>query len=274
MHNWSMSPPSPHRRRKPARIVALAAAAIGALWACGELYVRWPSTVAPPPVALQPGVRHVVLVVHGSFGREEPTLVELEARLRELLASRPAVQITRYGWSPWSDNILRAGSHGSRIGTLLGQQLAAAWQAEATTGSSAVTLHLIAHSAGAYLLDPLCERLRQDLAGTRARIFIRMTFLDPIGLRGLLQRGWGAGRFGRCADSADAWINTDDSAPATDRWLRHAWNIDVTRAAGRDSFAGDGHRWPVQYYLQQLSARDLDLATSRSVHPPGGVERR
>ena len=74
------------------------------------------------------------------------------------------------------------------------------------------------------------------------RLSIRMTFLDPIGLHGLLQRDWGAEQFGRCADEAEAWINTDDPAPATDRLLRHAWNIDVTRAAAHERFAGGVER--------------------------------
>jgi hypothetical protein len=231
--------------------------------------------VAPQPIELQPGVRKLVLVIHGSFGAQEPTLVALETRLRELTASRPGFQITRYGWAPWSDNIFRAGSHGAHLGTQLGKHLASAIQKGSPGASPAMTVHLVAHSAGAYLLDPLCAQLRQDLAASGTTIFIRMTFLDPIGLRGLLQRGWGAEHFGQCADDAEAWINTDDSAPATDRWLQYAWNVDVTHAAGRADFAGDGHRWPVQYYLEQLTARDLELASSRrALQPPGGLERR
>ena len=250
-------------------------AALCALWGLGEAYVRWPSTVTPPPIELQPGVRNLVLVMHGSFGAQEPTLLALETQLRALTASRPHFQITRYGWAPWSDNILRAGSHGAQIGTQLGQHLASAIQQGSSRASPAMTVHLVAHSAGAYLLEPLCTQLRRDLAASGTTIFIRMTFLDPIGLRGLLQRGWGAEHFGRCADDAEAWINTDDSAPATDRWLQHAWNVDVTRAEGRADFAGDGHRWPVQYYLGQLTLGDLEIASSRRAKkPPGGLERR
>jgi hypothetical protein len=116
------------------------------------------------------------------------------------------------------------GRAASRSVAQLGAGLAAAPQL--------VRLHLVAHSAGAYLLDPLCEpgARRADAApATR----VRMTFLDPIGLRGLFDRGWGARELGRCADVAEAYINTDDAAPATDRRLRHARTVDVTPARGR-----------------------------------------
>ena len=257
------------------RLAALTVSGLMALWVIAELYSRWPSGAVAPPISLRPGAQDLIVLVHGSFGREEPTLVALESRLATLAASRQSTQIVRYRWAPWSDNIFRAHSHGTRIGAQLGHQLATAFKPGAVQTPRAMTLHLIAHSAGAYVLDPLCERLRQDLGASAGRVFIRMTFLDPIGLRGLLERGWGARNLGRCADDAEAWINTDDPAPATDRWLQHAWNIDVTAAQGHERFSGGGHRWPVQYFAEQVSAADLELATSRrDVHPPGRGERR
>lgn len=264
------------KRRLLITLATLAGLAIAA-----DVYTRWPATVTAAHLALRPDTQHLILIIHGSFGREEPTLVALEARLGELTAALPDTQVLRYRWSPWSDNILRADARGTRIGMQLGEQLGTYWRSDrgpglgAGSGARTVTLHLIAHSAGAYLLDPLCERLRRSLGNSPVRLSIRMTFLDPIGLHGLLQRGWGAEHFGRCADEADAWINTDDPAPATDRWLRHAWNIDVTQAAGHEGFAGGGHRWPVHYYLEQLRPQDLAFTTSpREGRTPGGVERR
>jgi hypothetical protein len=186
----------------------------------------------------------------------------LEQRFRELAAARPDIQVVRYGWSPASDNILRAGPRGAAIGAALGTRLADAPQL--------VRLHLVAHSAGAYLLDPLCEAWRAarvpgpaaaaapgGAAVTSPAIQVRMTFLDPIGLRGLFERGWGARDLGRCADLAVAYINTDDAAPATDRALRHARTVDVTAARAAAGYRGDGHRWPIEYYREGLAAGDL-----------------
>lgn len=219
-------------------------------WGSLEAYVRWPSSgQATGALQLRRETRELVLVVHGSFGTEEPTLRALEERLRAQAsrAGRGDLQVVRYGWSPWSDNILRAAPHAERIGRLLGRELAAAPQL--------TRLHLVAHSAGAYMLDPLCESWRGARAatGVAGPVTVRMTFLDPIGLRGLFERGWGAREFGRCADSAEAYINTDDSAPATDQVLRRARTVDVTHAPGRARFE-DGHRWPIQYYLERVSA--------------------
>jgi hypothetical protein len=213
-----------------------------------EAYTRWPSAAAAAPLVVAPGTRELVLLVHGSFGREEPGLRALEQRFRELAVSQPEVQVVRYGWSPASVNILRAGPRGAAIGAGLGAQLAAAPQL--------VRLHLVAHSAGAYLLDPLCEAWR-DASGAAHRARVRMTFLDPIGLRGLFDRGWGARELGRCADVAVAYINTDDAAPATDRRLRHARTLDVTAARVAAGQRGDGHRWPIEYYRERLSADEL-----------------
>ena len=81
-----------------------------------------------------------------------------------------------------------------------------------------------------------------------------MTFLDPIGFKGPLDPGWGARHFGQCADEAEAFINTDDPAPATAKVLRHARTTDVTNDPARRQFGGGGHRWPVQYYLDSLPA--------------------
>ncbi len=230
--------------------------AAGALLVVGlivslEAYTRWPSAAAAEPLVVAPGTRELVLLVHGSFGREEPGMRALERRFRELAVAQPEVQVVRYGWSPASDNFLRAAPRGAAIGAQLGAALAAAPQL--------VRLHLVAHSAGAYLLDPLCEAWRAARDRTPAAR-VRMTFLDPIGLRGLFERGWGARELGRCADVAVAYINTDDAAPATDRPLRHARTLDVTAARAAAGHRGDGHRWPIEYYRERLSADGLAAA--------------
>ena len=89
---------------------------------------------------------------------------------------------------------------------------------------------------------------------------MRLTFLDPIGLRGLFERGCGAREFGRCADVAVAYVNTDAAAPATDRELQHARSVDVTAARAAAGYRGNGHRWPIEVYRARLSAGDLSVA--------------
>lgn len=193
-----------------------------------------------PPVAVPAGTRELVLVIHGSGGREEPVIIALAQALQARVAPGSGTAVVRYVWAPWSDDKLRAHPNGVRVGGQLGAQLAAV--------AGLADIHLIAHSAGSYVLDPLCRAYR---AGNgRARI--RMTYLDPIGFNGPLDRGYGARHYGECADEAEAFINTDDPVPATAAVLRHARTVDVTADPGRAGFAGDGHRWPVQYYINHL----------------------
>jgi hypothetical protein len=242
-----MAPPVKTPGQSWRRRAASLGLAVAALWLLLEAYARWPSGIEAPAIEPPTGAAALILVVHGSFGRDEPELLALDARLRALTAAEPDIDVRRYLWSPYSDNILRAAARGERIGAALGERLG--------RRTTLRELHLIAHSAGAYLLEPLCESARR--APRSAPLFVRMTFLDPIGLRGSVDRGYGAGNFGRCADLAEVFFSTDDPAPATDRAYVHARNFDVTRAPGRAAYPRGGHRWPVRYYLDRLTRADL-----------------
>jgi len=212
-----------------------------------QVYSIAPAGFAVEPLAPAPDTRRLVLLFHGSGGRDEPTLIALERRLRDLPVSGSAPVIVRYDWSQ-ADAPLRTYPSGLRVGEQLGVELA--------TLAGLESLDLIGHSAGAYILDPLCESYRAAIAGRSGRpARIRMTFLDPIGFKGPLDPGWGARHFGQCADEAEAFINTDDPAPATAAVLQHARTVDVTADPARKHFGGGGHRWPVQYYLESLAAR-------------------
>jgi hypothetical protein len=207
-----------------------------------QAYSILPADFEAPPLGLPADTREVVLLIHGSGGRDEPTIVALETEMRRLGMGAPGSALVRYVWAPWSDAKLRTYPNGQQVGAQLGEELAALPQ----LGS----IHLIAHSAGAYVLEPLCEAYRTLKGRGGARI--RMTYLDPIGFRGPLDPGWGARHYGECADEAEGFINTDDPAPATAAVLRHAPTTDVTADPGRKNFTGGGHRWPVQYYLDHL----------------------
>lgn len=228
-----------------------ALAALALLAAGLQVYSVVPADFGVPPLGLPAETRHVVLLIHGSGGRDEPTLMALGDVLRRRGADGPGTAIVRYVWSPWSDAKLRTYPNGAKVGASLGEELAGLPGLE--------SIHLIAHSAGAYVLEPLCTAYRArrsapdsgPASGKVARI--SMTYLDPIGFRGPLDSGWGARTYGQCADDAEAFINTDDPAPATAAVLRHARTTDVTGDPGRQNFGGGGHRWPVQYYSNLLA---------------------
>ena len=228
-----------------------------------EIYARIPAGFDVRPLEPGNGVRRIVLIFHGRGGAEEPAIGALAARFAALAAGQPDFAVVRYVWAPHSETRFRSAVNGARVGAVLGQQLAGLPGLE--------YVHVIGHSAGAYLLDPLCEALR---VGGGRDVRIEMTFLDPIGFAGAFDVGYGARNFGRCADYAEAYINTDDPAPATRAPLRHAWNLDVTHAPERANYGGGGHRWPVQYYLDRLTATGLAaVERDHGTRPRGAVEQ-
>ncbi|MBM4196386.1 MAG: hypothetical protein FJ197_04695 [Gammaproteobacteria bacterium] len=248
--------------RKSLRAIVVVIALVAAGAAGLELYARYPPAFAVPDPVVAPGTRVLVLLLHGSNGREEPTLIALERRFAQLAAETPDVSVLRYIWSPFSDTRLRARVNGGMVGSALGRNLAQRTDIE--------VLHLVGHSAGAYPVQALCEALRASSARPPR---IVSTFLDPIGFDGALNPNWGAGNLGRCADYAEAYINTDDPVPATNAPLAQAWTVDVT--ATRPTPASDGHRWPAQYYLDHLTQADITgSAYSHDERPRGSLDVR
>lgn len=225
-----------------------------------DAYARQPADFAVTPLRLDPATRSAILLFHGSGGRDEPTLSALEARARELLGTGNGVTVRRYDWSPYSDARFRAAVNGDHVGRALGAELARLPALE--------SVRFIAHSAGAYIPGAACEALR---AAAPRPVRVDITYLDPIGFHGVLDAGWGVRNFGTCGDYVEAIINTDDPAPATNTPLENAWNLDVTDAAGKSAFAAGGHRWPVQYYLMNVTAGVLQPGAHHHATRPRGV---
>lgn len=228
-----------------------------------EICTRLPASFAVRPLGLNGRPHALVLLFHGRYGEEEPSFLALTQRFQELAATRPGTAAVRYIWAPYSDWRFRVQVNGDRIGRALGRELAAQPQLE--------YIHLVSQSAGAYLLEPLCEAYRQA-APRPARI--EMTYLDPIGFGGAFDLTYGVRHFGRCADYAEAVINTEDRVPTTNAPLENAWNRDVTGASGRAAYPGSGHRWPMQYYLNNLTAADLTPGLQNHRNRPRGAVGR
>ena len=251
-------------KRGHARRWLLSVAALLLLLILFDLYARSVASFTVAPISLDPRTRTAVLLFHGSNGREDANVLALERRLRALVGGVSGVEVRLYVWSPHSDTKFRAAANGEHVGRLLGEELGRMPALQA--------VHLIGHSAGAYIPDGLCEALKKASAG---RVRVDVTYLDPIGFKGALDSGWGARHYGQCADYAEAYINTDDIVPATNTPLEHAWNVDVTEAGKRSGFNDGGHRWPLRYYEQMLTAEEaLPGAHEHAQRARGVVEQR
>ena len=132
--------------------------------------------------------------------------------------SGPSVQVVRFGWSPASDNILRAGSARHRD-----RRQRSARSSPARRSSSGFTWWRTAPAPTCSIRSAKSWRAARGRTATGATaagiaewatpaLQVRMTFLDPIGLRGLFERGWGAAR-ARVAAPTSPWPTSTPTMP-------------------------------------------------------------
>ena len=245
-------------RRATGRLLAALATVLLLLVLAAELYTRTPDGFSY--ARLGPGLTaDVTLIFHGSRDADNPVFTAIRDAL---LDPGGATRTVRYiDWSEGADNRPRAAANAMVVGRELGARLAAE--------SELRSLHLIAHSSGAFVPDALCRAYREG--GGQARV--RMTFLDPFQLRGLVGIRYGARHHGECADFALAIMNTEDPAPSTNAFLQQAYNLDVTADARRQALDRNGHYWPPAYLLASLADIESRFGTADHAEYPRGSVR-
>ncbi len=246
-------------RRRLAVIAGLVAVAAGGM----EIWTRQPVGNATPALDVPENVSTLVLVIHGSADADNPLLAEIVSGLATRYQDVPGAAVRFVRWAPESDVRLRAAATAQAVGARLGDLLA--------RRATVRELHLVAHSSGAFMPDAICSAFR---AGSQVPARVAMTLLDPFQIRGFVDWTWGAREHGRCADFTLAVINTDDPAPATNRPLARAFNLDVTAHPGRATFDRNGHYWPLKYYRDYLLERQPEIAGWTWASRPRGVVRR
>jgi hypothetical protein len=203
-------------------------------------YIYWPVSldeVAMPDV--EPSAEHIVIISHGL----RDTAETWSDALKETLSKHTReVQIISLDWNPYAQNTFRCSVDGKRLGESLGSHLAAS--------SNLQSLHLIAHSCGAFVSLGICESLREH----RSDVAVQSTYLDPVTVYGGLFWDFGLERFGTCADFSDAYIDTGDDVPGSNQLLPATHTFDVTAARSLASFEGPPHVWPTVYYRQLAQA--------------------
>lgn len=239
---------------------AQVALVLGLMAVALEAYTRMAQVTRLPVLDLPPDARVVVLVIHGSQDGDDPLLPQIVTALQARYAGQPDAVVRLVDWSPASDQRLRAAANARVIGTVLGNQLAQL--------RSLRELRLVAHSSGAYMPDAICGAYRAA-AAEPARV--EMEFLDPFQIQGFFDWSHGSRHHGECADFALAVLNTDDNAPATNRSLRNAYNLDITASPARRGFARSGHYWPLAWYLQKLAPGPGPALRDHDREPRGAV---
>lgn len=198
------------------------ALAIASVPLVAEVWSRWPADQSrfPPLPPLRPGERHAVVLFGGMDSPDTPveertyTRFDMEGRIR---AADKAAGLSRavfeYDWrgalqtpgsSPLAsmDNYVRTSHGGQQVGRWVGQQLA--------KSTSLRTVHVVGASVGAFPADACAAAIVRETSRRQHPTRVRLTLLDPLILRGLLEARYGAVSFGRTADFTEAFLNFDD----------------------------------------------------------------
>ena len=215
------------------------------------IYTYWPLSLDEIETpAMAEDVQHIVLLAHGL---KDVSATWSDRVARSFESGDPATRVVSLDWNPYSASTLRCSVDGMRIGAALAEE----WSSRADLSS----VHLIGHSCGSFVVQGFCE----TLAEVRPEVRIQATFLDPVTVYGGFFWEYGVERFGRCADFAEAYIDTGDTVPGSNIPLPHTHTFDVTSARPGD-FGESPHVWPTAYYARLArEGAALDLRASADV---------
>ena len=220
----------------------------------------------PAPIIATPGwsksstAKNLVFVTHGwqpllwnlSGPPAQTWMADMTNAMAQQLGSFSTWEFQTYDWSwkAWTIEPQQALSYAKNVGTQLGQAIA-------TMGYQQV--HLIAHSAGAGMIQAIADQLQ--LLPNPPKI--QLTFLDPyLGI--FLQE---QGNYGKNADWSDCYFVEDGTGGFTGSYLNRAFNMDVSwidPAHNARTYVGPGggevalsyHGYPINFYQQSIVNTD------------------
>jgi len=205
----------------------------------------------------------VTIIFPGAGGRDMLS-DELEDALRRGCHSAGIenAAVATFDWKEHRGTVLTAAYDSETVGETVAKEL---WDKQSNSKGVAIrSVHCVGISVGAFAANGMATeicRLRGSTGGGggtssdgNAYPYVRLTLLDPFTSRGLTGLSYGSDNFGKCADYAVQYMNTDDPVPTTNEPLRHCVCYDVTSSSTRDEFVlPDGeslHCWPVAYYAR------------------------
>ena len=189
------------------------------------------SDVALPAECI--GAKNIFLIFHGAGGPDRETDDLLERIKSQDAASNLDRAVCLFDWRPWFSTGGRRNLnsyHGQEVGRKLGRCIADA-------APDLQTLHVVGTSAGAWPANEVCTAY-VAVAAAVARASVVLSLTDPFTARSdrPFADPWGMRNFGKDADFAEQYLNSDDIAPSTNEPIPLCYCLDVTGAAERASF--------------------------------------
>ena len=211
--------------------------------------------VSEPLPPQSPKAVNLLFIVHGHGETPEDWPADLVSALSSRFPDKTQWDIVTYDWDRYSRKRFSASKRGLIIGRRVGETLA-------SSKFNYRTIHFIGHSVGSFLIHAACNAYR-EAAENPARLHV--TFLDPFTLHGFFGWGFGWKQFGKGADFAEVYTNTDDIVPTSNGIVENAHNFDVTKSSHKQDSKPNMHWWPVDYYI--MSVRNTGLPFGYQLAP-------
>ena len=222
-------------------ILKIASGSLLALPLVGEIYARTGSpnlkeillnTFGSTASESWRSTRNVTLIFHGAGGQDSNTDA-LIYTLKNSSDTNDLVQMV--DWSDDSKDTLQASINGEKVGRAVARKLIEMFDLGIRGPSS---VHLIGISVGAFAANSCVQELNSKLTekGNRENVDMQLTLLDPFSQRAILGIGYGNSEFGKGANYAQQFLNTDDPVPSTNSALKYCAVTDVTNLRPQNLF--------------------------------------
>ena len=224
------------------------------------------SFFSPPKHTDWADVETVTIVFHGAGGEDEFTDELMKNLNSGSTESKPSQQQSSYNhivdWSEYSANIFQASYSGQKVGRIAAKELL---KQVGIPGNKLTAIHFIGISVGAFAADAAVNEVTKEFETRSSKWqnpktgtppFVQLTLLDPFQQRGIFGFGYGNNEFGKSADYAEQYLNTDDPVPSTNKPLKKTVCYDVTSLRPENIF---GHDWPLVYYARSDRCGQLEI---------------
>ena len=220
------------------------------------------SFVPPPKNTEWDNVETVTIVFHGAGGEDAYT-DELMKNLEGGTSSKSSPQKSYnhiVNWSGYSANLFQASFNGQKVGRITARELL-----EQIPNKKLTAIHFVGISVGAFAADAAVNEVKKIFESSSkwkskkadTLPFVQLTLLDPFQQRGIFGVGYGNNEFGKSADYAQQYLNTDDPVPSTNKPLKNTVCYDVTNLRPESIF---GHDWPLVYYARSDRCGKIEMA--------------